>query len=175
MRPRSGAGLALAVAYAAFSGWGIPAQRTCAMLFLFGGLRWLGVRWPWPLVCLLSAAAVLALLASDIPGVDEEVRSRNSLEISASGGIRPMVRLLRDRPGALILSGDAHRNAVYDDSGVIEIVSSAVARRSLVFKVLRSNYGILSFDDDGLRVQLHSLKVSSRFDFRIERSHWTLP
>jgi len=42
------------------------------------------------------AAAVLALLASDIPGVDEEVRSRNSLEISASGGIRPMVRLLRD-------------------------------------------------------------------------------
>ena len=55
------AGLALAVAYAAFSGWGIPAQRTCAMLFLFGGLRWLGVRWPWPLVCLLSAAAVLAL------------------------------------------------------------------------------------------------------------------
>jgi hypothetical protein len=86
-----------------------------------------------------------------------------------------MVKLLRDRPGALVLSGDAHRNAVYDDSGVIEIVSSAVARRSLVFKVLRSNYGILSFDDDGLRVQLHSLKVSSRFDFRIERSHWTLP
>ncbi len=55
------AGVALAVAYAAFAGWGIPAQRTCAMLLLFGGLRWLGVRWPWPLVCLLSAAWVLAL------------------------------------------------------------------------------------------------------------------
>ena len=42
------------------------------------------------------AAAVLALLAANIPGVDEEVRSRNSLEISASGGIRPLVWLLRE-------------------------------------------------------------------------------
>ena len=54
-------GMVLAVAYSAFSGWGVPAQRTCAMLVLYGALRWLGVRWPWPLVWLFSAAWVLAL------------------------------------------------------------------------------------------------------------------
>ena len=51
----------LACAYAAFSGWGIPAQRTCAMLLLFGAVRWLGLRWPWPMVWALAAAAVVAL------------------------------------------------------------------------------------------------------------------
>lgn len=54
-------GVALASAYAAFSGWGIPAQRTCAMLLLFGVLRWLGLRWPWPTVWALAAAVVVAL------------------------------------------------------------------------------------------------------------------
>ena len=54
-------GVALACAYAAFSGWGIPAQRTCAMLVLFGLVRWLGLRWPWPLVWSIAAALVVAL------------------------------------------------------------------------------------------------------------------
>lgn len=54
-------GMVLACAYAAFSGWGIPAQRTCAMLLLFGAVRWLGLRWPWPMVWALAAAAVVAL------------------------------------------------------------------------------------------------------------------
>ena len=54
-------GVVLACAYAAFSGWGIPAQRTCAMLLLFGAVRWLGLRWPWPMVWALAAAAVVAL------------------------------------------------------------------------------------------------------------------
>ena len=54
-------GVALACAYAAFSGWGIPAQRTCAMLVLFGAVRWLGLRWPWPMVWSIAAALVVAL------------------------------------------------------------------------------------------------------------------
>ena len=54
-------GVVLACAYAAFSGWGIPAQRTCAMLLLFGTVRWLGLRWPWPMVWAVVAAAVVAL------------------------------------------------------------------------------------------------------------------
>jgi competence protein ComEC len=54
-------GIALACAYAAFSGWGIPAQRTCAMLVLFGAVRWLGLRWPWPMVWSVAAALVVAL------------------------------------------------------------------------------------------------------------------
>lgn len=54
-------GVALACAYAAFSGWGIPAQRTCAMLVLFGAVRWLGLRWPWPMVWSIAAAFVVAL------------------------------------------------------------------------------------------------------------------
>ena len=83
--------------------------------------------------------------------------------------------LLRGRRGALLLSGDVHRNAVYDDSGVIELVSSAVARRGQVFGALRKNYGLLAFDERGLHVELRSLKVGGRFDFRIELGDWRLP
>ncbi|WP_439608576.1 DNA internalization-related competence protein ComEC/Rec2 [Hydrogenophaga sp.] len=54
-------GVALATAYALFSGWGVPAQRTVLMLAVVVGLR-LGVRhWPWPMVWLLAVAAVLLL------------------------------------------------------------------------------------------------------------------
>jgi competence protein ComEC len=54
-------GVALAAAYALFSGWGVPAQRTVVMLAVVVGLR-LGVRhWPWPVVWLLAMSAVLLL------------------------------------------------------------------------------------------------------------------
>lgn len=61
--PRAAAwgGLLLATAYALFSGWGVPAQRTVLMLALVVVLR-LGVRrWPWPAVWLLVMVVVLAL------------------------------------------------------------------------------------------------------------------
>lgn len=52
-------GFACAAAYALFSGWGVPAQRTVLMLAVVGGLR-LGARdWPWPWVWLLACAAVV--------------------------------------------------------------------------------------------------------------------
>ena len=53
-------GLAAAAAYAVFSGWGVPAQRTIWMLAAVCALQGAGVRWPWPLV-LIGAAAVVTV------------------------------------------------------------------------------------------------------------------
>ncbi|CAN7717902.1 DNA internalization-related competence protein ComEC/Rec2 [Pseudorhodoferax sp. LjRoot39] len=54
-------GVALAAAYALFSGWGVPAQRTLVMLAVVALLRLAGRQWPWPLVWALAGLAVLAL------------------------------------------------------------------------------------------------------------------
>lgn len=53
-------GMVLACAYAVFSGWGLPAQRTCLMLATVGLLRLTGARWPWPAVWMLACAVVVA-------------------------------------------------------------------------------------------------------------------
>ncbi len=53
-------GLALATAYAVFSGWGVPAQRTVLMLVTITLLRLTGRQWPWPAVWLLTCAVVVA-------------------------------------------------------------------------------------------------------------------
>ena len=83
--------------------------------------------------------------------------------------------LLGGRRGALLVTGDVHRNAVYDDSGIVEIVCSGVARDSIVFQRPRKNYAILTFGALDLRVELKSLKVGWRFDFRIPLADWQLP
>ncbi len=54
-------GVLLASAYAVFSGWGVPAQRTILMLATVGLLRLSGKRWPQPLVWMLACAVVVAL------------------------------------------------------------------------------------------------------------------
>ena len=54
-------GLAFAAAYALFSGWGVPSQRTVWMLAAVTSLQALGLRWPWPLVLLAAAVVVTAL------------------------------------------------------------------------------------------------------------------
>ena len=53
-------GVLLATAYASFSGWGVPSQRTVWMLATVGWLRLAGLRWPWPHVWLLTCAVVVA-------------------------------------------------------------------------------------------------------------------
>ena len=53
-------GVLLAAAYAGFSGWGVPSQRTVLMLATVGLLRLSGKRWPWPHVWLLACAVVVA-------------------------------------------------------------------------------------------------------------------
>ena len=55
------AGVLLALAYALFSGWGIPAQRTVLMLALVAALRWSGKQWPWQAVLSVAACLVTAL------------------------------------------------------------------------------------------------------------------
>ena len=54
-------GVLLASAYAVFSGWGVPSQRTVWMLATVGLLRLSGRQWPWPSVWLLACAVVLAI------------------------------------------------------------------------------------------------------------------
>ena len=54
-------GMLLALAYAVFSGWGIPSQRTVWMLATVGLLRLSGRYWPWPMVWLLVCAVVVAI------------------------------------------------------------------------------------------------------------------
>ncbi len=52
-------GVILASAYALFSGWGVPSQRTVLMLAVAVLLR-IGVRrWPWPYVWMLACALVV--------------------------------------------------------------------------------------------------------------------
>ncbi|WP_182286118.1 DNA internalization-related competence protein ComEC/Rec2 [Comamonas testosteroni] len=52
-------GVLLAAAYALFSGWGLPAQRTICMLAVVALFQWLGVRWPWACVWLLALAVIV--------------------------------------------------------------------------------------------------------------------
>ncbi|GAB2726376.1 DNA internalization-related competence protein ComEC/Rec2 [Melaminivora jejuensis] len=52
-------GVLLAAAYALFSGWGVPAQRTVLMLASVALLRLSGRHWPWPQVWLLACAVVV--------------------------------------------------------------------------------------------------------------------
>ncbi|MEY2801886.1 MAG: hypothetical protein RL513_1471 [Pseudomonadota bacterium] len=54
-------GVLLAALYAAFSGGGLPAQRTVWMLVAVAGLRLAGLRWPWPHTWALAGAAVVTL------------------------------------------------------------------------------------------------------------------
>jgi len=54
-------GLACAAAYAVFSGWGVPSQRTIWMLATVTLLQTLGLRWPWLLVLALAAVVVTAI------------------------------------------------------------------------------------------------------------------
>jgi competence protein ComEC len=51
----------VALAYAMFTGWGVPAQRTVWMLGVVTLLRGLGLRWPLAQVWLTVCAVVLAL------------------------------------------------------------------------------------------------------------------
>lgn len=54
------AGVASALGYALFAGFGVPAQRTVWMLATVMLLQSLGRRWPWPLVLIAAAVVVTA-------------------------------------------------------------------------------------------------------------------
>ncbi|HRH06119.1 MAG TPA: DNA internalization-related competence protein ComEC/Rec2, partial [Burkholderiaceae bacterium] len=54
-------GVLLATAYAAFSGWGVPAQRTILMLATVSLLKLSGHRWPWYVVWTMACAIVVVV------------------------------------------------------------------------------------------------------------------
>ncbi|MDH5855864.1 DNA internalization-related competence protein ComEC/Rec2 [Lampropedia aestuarii] len=54
-------GFVLALAYALFSGWQLPAQRTVLMLAVWVVISTRGVRWPWYASLSLAGAVVLVL------------------------------------------------------------------------------------------------------------------
>ncbi len=54
-------GVVLAFAYALFSGWGVPSQRTVGMLAVVCLLRLSGRTWPWPTIWLLAGVVVLLI------------------------------------------------------------------------------------------------------------------
>ncbi|WP_431275856.1 DNA internalization-related competence protein ComEC/Rec2 [Variovorax ureilyticus] len=54
-------GVALAALYAAFSGWGVPSQRTVWMLAVIALLRLRGRLWPWSLVWLVACTVVVGI------------------------------------------------------------------------------------------------------------------
>jgi len=54
-------GVLVALAYALFAGWGVPAQRTVCMLATVAALQSLGARWPLHAVLLATAAVVVAV------------------------------------------------------------------------------------------------------------------
>jgi len=83
-------------------------------------------------------------------------------------------KLISNRKGAFIVSGDVHRNALYDDSDVMEVVTSAVARKSIVFGKKRQNYGVLTFDDEGMNIDLRSFKAGWRFNVTVALNNWSL-
>lgn len=82
--------------------------------------------------------------------------------------------LLARRAGALLCAGDIHANGLYDDSGVIEVVCSGVARRGLRFGGLRRNFGLLDFGADGLHIRLHGNKPGHRFESFVALADWRL-
>ncbi len=118
-------GLILSLAYALFSGMGVPAQRTLWMLATIGLLRWSGRQWPWPMVWLLAAAVVVtvdpwALLQVGfwLSFVAVGVLFATHMEVSTTGtqrGYGRVVALLREQwvvtvaltPLTLLLFGQA--------------------------------------------------------------------
>lgn len=54
-------GVLLGLAYAVFSGWGVPAQRAVFMLMALVALQLTGRRWPWPLAWLTVMAMVVLI------------------------------------------------------------------------------------------------------------------
>lgn len=129
------------------------------------------VQWRWLEAAVQASRAPYLLIAS---ATTLHAFGDESWE-SYPAAFARLVTLLRGRRGALVLSGDVHRNAAYDESGVIEIVSSGVAHRGLTFGRLRRNYGVFTFTAEHVHVDLRSLKVGNRFAFEIPLARWALP
>jgi phosphodiesterase/alkaline phosphatase D-like protein len=83
-----------------------------------------------------------------------------------------LIELLRDRPGVLFLSGDVHDNELGAADGVIEVVSSGVARRGKIVGWKLANYGVLELNPEGARVKLRGRQKKQKRDAWIALADW---
>jgi phosphodiesterase/alkaline phosphatase D-like protein len=127
-------------------------------------------QWTWLEQTLASASAPFIVIAAST----NFHRFRDEAWEQYPVAFTRLRQLLLGRAGALIVSGDIHNNDSYDESGVIELVSSGVSRQGLVFGGLRENYGILDFDSLGVSVEFKGLKPRQRSRFRIDLASWQL-
>lgn len=85
-----------------------------------------------------------------------------------------MLGLLRDTPGVLVLAGDVHDNEIGYADGVIEVISSAVARTGKLMRWKLGNYGVLELKPDGVRVKLRGRQEKQKRDAWIALSAWRI-
>ena len=130
-----------------------------------------GDQWQWLEGCVTSSQAKFLLLASGSTFHNFGRTEAWEQYPAAFGRLRD---LIGHRRGALIVTGDIHSNQMYDDSGVVEIVSSGVARKGITFGGFRRNYGVLRFDDASLSVDLRSNKPGWRQRAVLELADWRL-
>jgi competence protein ComEC len=142
---RAGAwgGCLLAGLYALFAGWGVPAQRTVAMLAVVVLLRQGPWRWPWPQVWLLAMAVVVlgdpwallqpgfwlsfvavgVLLATDPQDADAGRPPERSILVRAA---HAAVRLAREQ-GAITLALAPLSLLLFQQLSLVGLLANALA------------------------------------------------
>lgn len=131
-------------------------------------------QWAWFEQAVAAAAQVPYLLVVSSTTAYSYGLVEDAWERSPAA-FKRLCELLGKRPGALVVSGDIHSNDRYDDAGLVEIVTSGVARRGLVFGKPRANYALFEFGPQSLRVEQRGLKSSDRWTGELRRNHWQLP
>ena len=134
---RAGAALAAGRAYALLAGWGVPAQRTVAMIAAVALLRSLGLRWPLPLVLLArcgggdaarplgaAAAGLLAVVRGGGPAGGVRACWRHGAAHATCAGLARPHRGSAARRAAH--AGRGHRGA---GAAVAAVLPAAVAGR----------------------------------------------
>ncbi|MFI5318358.1 MAG: alkaline phosphatase D family protein [Myxococcota bacterium] len=125
-------------------------------------------QWRWLEAQLASESSPYTLVCNGSPLHD--YRSEGWLAWPAARA--RMLELLRDRPGTLFLAGDVHDNELGEADGVIEVVSSAVARIGKIMRWKLGNYGVLELKRDGVRVKLRGRQKKQRRDAWIPLDAW---
>jgi phosphodiesterase/alkaline phosphatase D-like protein len=125
-------------------------------------------QWRWLEAQLASPRARYTVVCNGSPLHD--YRSEGWLQWPAARA--RMVELLRDRPGLLFLAGDVHDNEIGEADGVIEVVSSAVARVGKIVRWKLANYGVLELKPDGVRVKLRGKQKKQKRDAWIPLDAW---
>ncbi len=125
-------------------------------------------QWAWLEAQLALPRPRYTLVCNGTPLND--YRSESWLVYSAARA--RLIALLRDRPGTLVLAGDVHDNELGFSDGVIEVVSSAAARRGKIVGWKLANYGLLELKPDGVRVKLRGGQKKQVQDAWIPLADW---